>query len=52
MRMTRFVRIQLVIFAVLTVIGLAVMSIQYVKVPVLFGIGRYEVTVQLPSTGG
>ncbi len=52
MRMTRFVRIQLIIFSILTVIGLVVMSIQYVKVPVLFGVGRYEVSVRLPSTGG
>ena len=52
MRMTRFVRIQLIIFSILTVIGLVVMSIQYIKVPVLFGVGRYEVSVRLPSTGG
>lgn len=52
MMMTKFVRIQLVIFAILTVIGLVVMSIQYVRVPTLLGIGRYEVTVELPSTGG
>ncbi|MEV0947652.1 MCE family protein [Rhodococcus sp. NPDC049939] len=52
MRMTRFVRIQLILFSILTVIGLTVMSIQYVKVPMLLGIGRYEVSVQLPATGG
>ncbi|MDV7354227.1 MlaD family protein [Rhodococcus oxybenzonivorans] len=50
--MRKFVRIQLIIFSILTVIGLVVMSIQYVKVPVMFGIGRYDVVVQLPSTGG
>ncbi|WP_072687006.1 MCE family protein [Rhodococcus marinonascens] len=52
MRMTRFVRIQLILFSILTVIGLTVMSIQYVRVPMLLGIGRYEVSVELPSTGG
>lgn len=52
MTLTRFVRIQLSIFAVLTVIGLVVMGGVYVKVPAMFGIGRYDVTVQLAATGG
>ncbi|WP_054816570.1 MCE family protein [Nocardia arizonensis] len=52
MTLTRFVRIQLTIFCVLTVIGLVVMGGVYVKLPAMFGIGRYEVTVQLAATGG
>ncbi|MFE7719174.1 MCE family protein [Nocardia rhizosphaerihabitans] len=52
MKLTRFVRIQLAIFAVLTVIGLVVMSGSYLQVPAMFGIGRYAVTVQLAATGG
>lgn len=52
MMLSKFVRIQLAIFCVLTVIGLVVMSLQYVRVPQLLGIGRYAVTVELPSTGG
>ncbi|MEV0034262.1 MlaD family protein [Nocardia sp. NPDC050793] len=52
MTLTRFVRIQLTIFAVLTVIGLVVMGGVYVHVPAMFGIGRYEVTVRLAATGG
>lgn len=52
MMLTRFVRIQLSIFAVLTVIGLVVMSLMYVRLPQLVGIGQYEVTVELASTGG
>ncbi|MFD4367316.1 MCE family protein [Rhodococcus sp. NPDC058521] len=52
MMLTRFVRIQLIIFAILTVIGLVVMSLQYIKIPSMFGIGRYEVTAELASTGG
>ncbi|MFR9750741.1 MCE family protein [Nocardia sp. 004] len=52
MKLTRFVRIQLVIFSVLTVIGLVVMGGVYVKLPAMFGIGRYAVTVQLAATGG
>ncbi|MFF7940547.1 MCE family protein [Nocardia gamkensis] len=52
MTLTRFVRTQLIIFSVLTVIGLVVMGGTYVKVPAMFGIGRYEVTVKLAATGG
>ncbi|MFD4469547.1 MCE family protein [Rhodococcus sp. NPDC058505] len=52
MMLTKFVRVQLVIFSILTVIGLAVMATQYVRLPALFGIGQYRVTVQLSSTGG
>ncbi|MCZ4274621.1 MCE family protein [Rhodococcoides yunnanense] len=52
MMLTRFVRVQLIIFAFLTVIGLVVMATQYVGAPALLGIGRYAVTVQLPTTGG
>ncbi|MGW6424431.1 MCE family protein [Nocardia sp. NPDC055053] len=52
MKLTRFVRIQLAIFAVLTVVGLVVMSGSYLQVPAMLGIGRYAVTVQLAATGG
>ncbi|WP_420749207.1 MCE family protein [Rhodococcus sp. O3] len=52
MMLSKFVRIQLVIFAILTVIGLVVMSAQYVRLPQLLGVGRYTVTAELPSTGG
>ncbi|MBH0781529.1 MCE family protein [Nocardia bovistercoris] len=52
MKLTRFVRVQLTIFSILTVVGLVVMGGVYVKLPAMFGIGRYEVTVKLPATGG
>ncbi|QBJ97182.1 MCE family protein [Rhodococcus sp. ABRD24] len=52
MMLSRFVRIQLVIFSILTVVGLVVMASQYVQLPALFGIGQNRVTVQLPSSGG
>ncbi|NNH73560.1 MCE family protein [Nocardia uniformis] len=52
MKLTRFVKIQLVIFSVLTVIGISVMGGAYVKLPAMVGIGRYDVTVQLAATGG
>ncbi|WP_216916330.1 MCE family protein [Nocardia noduli] len=52
MTLTKFVRGQLTIFAILTVIGLVVMGGVYVKLPAMFGIGRYDVTVRLAATGG
>lgn len=52
MMLTKFVRAQLIIFSILTVLGLVVMATQYVGAPALVGIGRYNVTVQLPTTGG
>ncbi|MQY19435.1 MCE family protein [Nocardia macrotermitis] len=52
MKLTKFVRTQLVIFAVLTLVGLLVMAGSYVHLPAMFGIGRYGVTVKLTATGG
>lgn len=52
MNLTRFVRGQLLVFSVLTVIGLIVMSVVYVGVPAMLGFGRYSVTVELAATGG
>lgn len=52
MTLTKFVKIQLAIFSVLTVIGLVVMGGTYIGVPAMLGIGRYKVTVQLEATGG
>lgn len=51
-RMSGFVRGQLIVFGVLTVVGLVVMAIVYVRLPAMFGIGRYQVTVQLTASGG
>ncbi|NUS44714.1 MAG: MCE family protein [Mycobacteriaceae bacterium] len=50
--LSTFVRWQLGVFAVLTVVGLAVMSVVYVQVPGMFGIGRYTVNLELESSGG
>ena len=52
MKLTKFVHVQLAIFAVLTVIGLVVMGGTYVQLPAMFGIGRYNVVVRLAATGG
>ncbi|WP_280458070.1 MlaD family protein [Nocardia carnea] len=50
--LSRFVRAQLVIFSVLSVIGLVVMSVMYMRLPTLAGIGTIAVTVELPEAGG
>jgi virulence factor Mce-like protein len=50
--LTRFVRIQLTIFAIASVVGMAVMVFQYMQVPTLLGIGRLTVKLELPETGG
>lgn len=53
MYLTRQVRIQLVVFAVLAVFIAAVLLFGYLQVPArILGIGRYTVTVQLQQTGG
>ncbi|MGW5524932.1 MCE family protein [Gordonia sp. NPDC003950] len=52
MKITRFVRIQLILFAIITVIAMVAMAIYYVRVPAMFGVGRYTVTLNMPNTGG
>ena len=50
--LTRFVRNQLIIFTIASIVGVAVMIFTYMQVPTLLGIGRINVTLQLPATGG
>ena len=50
--LTRFVRNQLIIFTIASIVGVAVMVFTYMQVPTLLGLGRINVTLQLPSTGG
>jgi virulence factor Mce-like protein len=50
--LTRFVRTQLIIFTILSVIGVSVMIVGYLQTPTLLGLGRITVTVELPSSGG
>lgn len=52
MILSRFVRIQLVIFSLLAIVGLVVMAVQYVQAPAIVGIGRMDVKLNLPATGG
>jgi phospholipid/cholesterol/gamma-HCH transport system substrate-binding protein len=51
-RLTRQVWTQLGVLAAITVIAVSVMAFGFVKVPALFGIGRYTVMVDLPASGG
>jgi phospholipid/cholesterol/gamma-HCH transport system substrate-binding protein len=50
--LTRFVRNQLIIFTIASIVGVAVMIFSYMQVPTLLGIGRIDVQLQLPATGG
>jgi phospholipid/cholesterol/gamma-HCH transport system substrate-binding protein len=50
---TRRVWIQLAIFIVVSITGLMVMSFGYLRLPdLLFGVGHYQVTVELPAASG
>ncbi|MGA8332754.1 MAG: MCE family protein, partial [Mycobacterium sp.] len=50
--LTRFVRIQLLIFTIIGLIGVIAMVLFYIQAPTLLGIGRITVSVELPGTGG
>jgi phospholipid/cholesterol/gamma-HCH transport system substrate-binding protein len=50
--LTRFVRVQLTIFTVLSIIGILAMVFVYLQAPTLLGIGRFTVTLELPAAGG
>ncbi|ANI41046.1 MCE family protein [Mycolicibacterium vaccae] len=50
--LTRFVRNQLIIFTIASLVGVSVMLFAYMQVPTLLGIGRLAVTVELPASGG
>ena len=49
--LTRFVRIQLIVFSVASLIGFAMLS-SYLQVPTLLGIGKISVRLELPAAGG
>lgn len=50
--LTRFVRIQLIVFTIASVVGMSVMAVRYLQVQNFFGIGRINVALELPATGG
>lgn len=50
--LTRFVRTQLVLFTIASLIGVTLMFFGYMRVPTLLGVGRLTVKLDLPETGG
>lgn len=53
MRLSRRVKLQLLVFTVVSVIAGMVMAVGYMGLPsLLFGVGRYSVAMELPATGG
>src|SRR5215208_6498084 len=52
MLLTRFVRNQLIIFTIASIVGVAVMIFSYMHLPASLGIGHIQVTLELPAAGG
>lgn len=52
LRLSRQVWTQLAILGAVTLISVGVMAFGFIHLPALFGIGRYNVTVELPASGG
>ncbi|WP_081232547.1 MCE family protein [Mycobacterium avium] len=50
--LTRFIRIQLVVFTVLTLVALVTLGWYYLRLPSQLGIGQYRLYAQLPASGG
>lgn len=52
MLLSRFVRFQLIVFAIAAVVGFTVMGLHYIQVQTFLGVGKINVTLELPSSGG
>src|SRR6201996_4486422 len=50
--LTRFIRIQLLVFAALTMAALVALGWYYLRIPSLIGIGQYRLVAELPASGG
>ena len=50
--LSRFVRVQLVICTIASIVGVLVMVFAYMQVPTLLGLGKIEVKLELPASGG
>jgi phospholipid/cholesterol/gamma-HCH transport system substrate-binding protein len=50
--LTPFIRRQLILFGILTVISIGVLGIYYLQIPSLVGIGQYTLKAELPASGG
>ena len=52
MLLTRFIKMQLVLFTVLTAIALVVLALFYLRLPTWAGVGMYQLNANLPNSGG
>jgi phospholipid/cholesterol/gamma-HCH transport system substrate-binding protein len=52
MHLDRRIKIQLAIYALVTLLAGVVMAIGYIRLPAMVGVGRYSVTVELPRASG
>jgi len=50
--LTRFIRNQLIVFAALTVAALVALGWYYLRIPSQLGVGQYQLTAELPASGG
>ncbi|WP_319453358.1 MULTISPECIES: MlaD family protein [unclassified Mycobacterium] len=50
--LSRLVRIQLAIFTIASIIGVCVMAFYYMQAPTMLGVGRVNVKLELPASGG
>ena len=50
--LTPFIRRQLILFGILTVVSIFVLGVYYLRVPSLVGIGQYTLKAELPASGG
>ena len=50
--LTRRIKLQLALFAIVSVVAGGIMAFGYIKVPAMFGVGQYTVTVELPQAAG
>lgn len=50
--MTRRIRIQLILFGIVTIIAILALGWYYLRIPSLMGIGQYTLYAELPRSGG
>jgi phospholipid/cholesterol/gamma-HCH transport system substrate-binding protein len=50
--LTRYIKRQLIVFSIITVVALTVLGWYYLRIPTLMGIGQYTLKADLPASGG
>ena len=50
--LSRVIRLQLIVFAVLTVMALVALGWYYLRIPSQLGVGQYRLVAELPASGG